>query len=290
MHPIRTIAVALLCAGLALAPAGCSRLAAFNAVVPGDPDARIVARGLSYGPEVRQKLDIYAPLGPRGKLPVIVFFYGGSWDSGARGEYAFAGKAFASRGFVTVVFDPRLVPRVRYPEFLEDSARAVRWVRDNIADHGGDPGQIALVGHSSGAYNAVMLALAPEFLARQGMRPHDLRSVVGIAGPYDFLPLRVSATRAAFAGTTDLPATQPVERARSPGRTPPILLLHGEADRLVLPENSLRLARLLEGQGRLVRVETYPEVGHVGILLALSRPLRGRAPVVDDAVAFISGS
>jgi acetyl esterase/lipase len=283
---LTTLTVVALSALLALT--GCSRLAAFNAAVPKDPDIRLVTRDVAYGPQARQKLDIYAPGGANAALPVIVFLYGGSWNSGARGEYGFVGSAFASRGFVTVIFDPRLVPQVRYPDFLNDSARAVRWVRDNIADYGGDPDRIALVGHSSGAYNALMLALAPEFLSRQGMRPRDLRAVVGIAGPYDFLPLRVDATRQAFAGVSDLPDTQPVTRAETARQTPPILLLHGEDDELVLPQNSLRLADKLQASGRPVSVVTYPEVGHVGILLAISRPLRERAPVVDDAIAFMS--
>ena len=286
MSRLTTLTVVALSALLALT--GCSRLAAFNAAVPKDPDVRLVASDVAYGLQARQKLDIYAPGGADAALPVIVFLYGGSWNSGARGEYGFVGSAFASHGFVTVIFDPRLVPQVRYPDFLNDSARAVRWVRDNIADYGGDPDRIALVGHSSGAYNALMLALAPEFLSRQGMRPRDLRAVVGIAGPYDFLPLRVDATRQAFAGVSDLPDTQPVTRAETARQTPPILLLHGEDDELVLPQNSLRLADKLRASGRPVRVMTYPRVGHVGVLLAISRPLRERARVVDDAVAFIS--
>ena len=122
--------------------------------------ARRVASAESYGADPRHKLDVWAPA-RRGEtaLPVVVFFYGGGWNSGSRGDYGFAGAAFASRDFVAIVPDYRLVPTIRFPAFVEDGALAVRWARDNAARFGGDPRRITLAGHSAGAYNAAMLAL-----------------------------------------------------------------------------------------------------------------------------------
>jgi acetyl esterase/lipase len=281
----RLLSVAMLlvaAAGLA----GCSRLGAFDAVIPKDGGTRLVAQGLSYGPDRRQNLDIYAPASSARPAPVIVFVYGGSWNSGSRDEYGFVGRAFASRGYVTVIFDYRLVPAIRYPVFVEDSAKALAWVYRNIRAHGGDPRRLFLAGHSAGAYNAVMVALAPEFLAAEGLDPGVIRGVAGLSGPYDFLPLDVDETREAFKGTTDLERTQPVRRIRSANRVPPMLLAHGDADTLVFPRNTRALASALRRHGHRVEEKYYPDVDHVGTLLSLAKPLRDRAPALDDIVAF----
>ena len=168
--------------------AGCGSVAAFNAVIPADAPAGPVTTDVAYGPDPRQKLDIYAA-GPGGRSPTAVFVYGGSWDNGDRQSYSFVGRALAARGITTLVPDYRLVPQVRYPDFIVDVASALRWAEDNAASHGGNPRQIVLIGHSAGAYNAVMVALAPEIRAAAGYRMRGLRGVVGLAGPYDFLPL-----------------------------------------------------------------------------------------------------
>jgi len=244
------------------------------------------ASAIAYGSDGAQRLDIYAPDPPRRAAPVIIFMYGGAWDSGSRTSYSFAGKAFAARGFVTVIPDTRRVPLVRFPAFVEDEARAVRWVHDHIADFGGDPRRIFLVGHSSGAYNAVMLALEPRFLRQAGVPPRTVKAVAGLAGPYDFLPLDVEATREAFAGVVDLAATQPVNLVTP--AAPPIFLATGLADTLVYPRNTFALAQRLRRAGGVVVEKRYPGVSHSGVVAALSRPFRGDAPVLEDIVAFLA--
>jgi acetyl esterase/lipase len=261
----------------------CSPLTAFNTVVPKDRAGTVVARNQAFGAHPRQRLDIYAPrkLAPGTRLPVIVWFYGGSWNSGVKEGYAFAGRALASRGFVVAVPDYRLVPEVRYPAFLEDGAAAIRWVRGNIAAHGGDPDRLVLAGHSAGAYNAAMLALDPRWL---GADRSAVKGLVGLAGPYDFLPLDVASTRNAFGQVSDLPSTQPVSHASA--GDPPALLVAGADDTLVRPRQTVRLAELLRASGVAAETRLYPKVGHIGVMTALSRPLRGKAPVLEDVTAF----
>ena len=118
---------------------------------------------------------------------MVVFFYGGSWNSGSRDDYGFVGEALASRGIVVVIADYRLYPQVRYPAFLQDNAHAVAWTYQHIAEHGGDPHQLYVMGHSSGAYNASMLALDPRWLKAVNLSPTMLKGWIGLAGPYDFL-------------------------------------------------------------------------------------------------------
>jgi len=256
-------------------------LTLFNALMPKDRGSRRVASGLAYGGDTRQRLDLYAPRKPVGPRPVIVFFYGGAWDSGHRQGYAFAARALAARGFVVAVPDYRLVPQVRYPDFVRDGAAAVQWVRGHAGIYGGDGERILLAGHSAGAYIAAMLALDREWL---GDAHGAVRGLAGLAGPYDFLPLDDSASIAAFGDWPDLPATQPVAHAR-PGSVP-ALLLHGEADTRVKPRHSRALAQALAATGNDVRLKRYPGLSHIAIITALAVPLRGKAPVLDDIASF----
>jgi acetyl esterase/lipase len=262
---------------LALDPLG-----SFNALMPKDRGSARVARDLAYGPGERLRLDVYAPsAAASGPRPVIIFFYGGSWNSGRRQGYAFAARALAARGFVVIVPDYRLVPEAVYPDFLRDCAAAVRWARRHSGRYGGDGERIVLTGHSAGAYNAAMLALDPSLL---GADRAVVRGLAGLAGPFDFLPLDDYSTIAAFGAWPRPSETQPIAHAAA--GAPPVLLLHGEADTRVKPRNSRKLAGLLRAAGSDVRLKLYPGLGHVGILTALAMPFRRRAPVLPDVAAF----
>lgn len=154
------------------------------------------ARDVAYGPHPRQRMDIYVPSGGgSAPKPVVFFIYGGSWANGAKETYSFVGDALSARGFVTVIADYRLVPEVRFPTFIEDGALALRFVRDNIARFGGAPEAIHLMGHSAGAYNAMMLTLDRRYLAAVGMRAGDIRSTVGLSGPTTFCPSTSTSRR-----------------------------------------------------------------------------------------------
>ncbi len=284
-RPSRTIPLMALTALLS----ACSPLRSFNALVPKDRGAEAIERGAAYGAHPRQRLDIYRPrqtargagAAAHEPLPIIFFLYGGSWQTGEREGYGFAGRALAARGFLVAVPDYRLVPEVRFPAFLEDGAAALRWVRANAARLGGDGSRIVLVGHSAGAYNAAMLALDPRWL---GEDRRAVRGLIGLAGPYDFLPLSGPITTAAFGGAADPRQTQPIAFASA--GDPPALLLHGAKDNTVYPRNSRQLGERLRAAGVEARVKLYPEVGHVGIVTALARPFRGKAPVLVDVAAF----
>ena len=148
--------------------------------------------------------------------PVILFFYGGSWNSGRRQGYAFAARALAARGFVVIVPDYRLVPDAVYPDFLRDCAAAVRWARRNAGAHGGDGERIVLVGHSAGAYNAAMLALDPGLVgadrsavARSGRARRPLRLPAARRQPDDRRLRRLAEPRRDPAGR---PRACPVRR------------------------------------------------------------------------------
>jgi len=261
----------------------CSPLPVINALVPSGTYK--VQRDIAYGEGPRNLLDIYMPAAKPEKAPVIVFFYGGNWNSGSRADYLFAGEAFASQGFVTVIADYRLYPEVKFPDFLYDSAQAFAWARKNIASYGGDPQRMYLAGHSAGAYNAAMLAYNPDYLKGVGVELSAVKGFIGLAGPYDFLPLTGNLTKEIFGFPDTSPATQPISFVPpKPGsRLVPALLLTAPEDRIVNPGNSLRMAAKLRAGGGSVKELSYPELDHARMVGALAAPLRKRyGPALQD--------
>lgn len=242
--------------------------------------------GVSYGPLQRQKLDIYQPARTPEKAGVVLFFYGGGWREGERATYRFVGTALAARGFVTVVADYRLFPEAAFPEFMEDAARAYGWVDDHIARNGKRP--IVVIGHSAGAYMAALLALDPSYLARFAPDAAAPAGLVGMAGPYSFDPTTWPTTRDIFSrAAADPDITRPVTFASA--AAPPTVLLYGLSDDIVGPENRIRLAKALTDHGAPVERVDYPGIGHIGLVMAIARPLRWRAPVLDDIARFVGG-
>ena len=262
--------------------AACSPAALLNATVP--TGGVEVVRDVAFGPGPRDRMDVYRPPGARGAAPLVVFLYGGSWRMGARGMYPFVALPLAQRGAVVAVPDYRLFPEVEFPDFLRDNARAVAWAMEHAAEWGADPARTVLVGHSAGAYNAAMLALDPRWLAEAGADRSSLAGAVGLAGPYDFLPITGRA-REVFAAAGAGPETQPVSYVD--GRNPPMLLLAGADDATVRPRNTEALAARIRARGGPVEARVYPGVGHVGIVTAFAPLFNGRAPVLDDAWRFI---
>ncbi|WP_295993154.1 alpha/beta hydrolase [Rugamonas sp.] len=264
--------------------AACSPLAVINALSPAG--AADVTAGVAYGGGPRNKLDIYRPLHADGAAPVVVFFYGGNWTSGERGDYAFVGRALAARGIVAVVADYRLYPEVGYPSFLDDAAQAVAWTYREVARYGGDPRRLFVMGHSAGAYNAAMLALDGRWLAKQGMTPQVLRGWIGLAGPYDFLPIENPQARLVFHFPDTRPDSQPYNHAAA--GAPPALLIAARHDKLVDPvRNTGGLAYRLRTDGNQVSEDYFDLVNHETLVATLAAPLRWLAPTLDDVVRFV---
>lgn len=270
----------------ALLTGACSPVAVLNALAPREGVRETT--GLAYGAGQRHGIDVYAPEGAAG-APVVVFLYGGSWESGDRGMYRFLGASLASAGVVCMVPDYRVWPEVGFPGFVQDAAQAMAWARRNAAAHGGAADRVVLMGHSAGAHIATLLGLDGDYLAAEGLRPADaLRGVVGLAGPYDFLPLRSRTLQAIFGPESTWPASQPVNHVER--GAPPMLLVTGDADSTVLPRNTESLAARLRAADNPVRTLTYPGIGHREILGAFAPGLRFLAPVRQDVLRFVAAT
>ena len=240
---------------------------------------------LAYGEDPRQRLDVYTPANAVNR-PVVMFWYGGSWQRGQRSQYRFVGAALASRGFVTVLPDYRLYPAVKFPQLLDDGARALVWVQQHSQEFGGDPHRIVLMGHSAGAHMAAFLALDRERVLNAGGHPEWIVGLVGLSGPYALDP-NSDILRTIFARPYTEADWQPVRFASA--QAPPALLVHGLDDRVVSPAHTEKLRAALIAHH--VRVETglYPGRGHVDTVAAFSLAARYRVPVLERTVRFIDG-
>jgi acetyl esterase/lipase len=242
---------------------------------------------LAYGDLPRQKLDVYRP-NKSSAAAVVIFFYGGHWQTGSKTDYRFVAQALTSRGFVAVLPDYRLYPQVTFPAFVQDGAAAVRWVHDNISRFGGDPAKIYLMGHSAGAHIAALLTLDGHYLKDVGLDQSAVRATAALSGPYDFVPL--PQDKAVFGmnetDSTPDPAIEPIHFVD--GHAPPLLLLHGLKDQTVEAGNAARLEAKIRAAGGKVQYIAYPNRAHVGVVLALAWPFRWLDPVLDNTVKFFN--
>lgn len=275
----------LLAPALGLITAACSPLTLLNALGPRDRGVERVARDLAYGDDPRQRLDIHAPTElSEQPWPVLVFFYGGGWDSGERGQYAWAAQALAARGFVVATPDYRIVPGVQFPAFIEDAAAATAHVGEVADRYGGDASRLGVIGHSAGAHLALMIALDRRYMAAAGA-PDLIRAAAGLAGPYDFLPFDVPASVNAFGRAPDPTLTQPVTFARADA--PPLWLGHGTEDVVVHAEDTRILCERMAAVGGRCEAKLYPGLNHADLISTFSPLFRKKAPVLDDATTFL---
>jgi len=273
----------LLAAGVAAAGlAGCSPADLLNATVSDEDVSE--TRDIRYAAGDRHTLDVYRPRSTGGGLPLVVFIYGGGWNAGNKGMYGFVARPLARRGTVVVVPDYRLSPQVAYPTFLQDNAAAVAWAFAHARELGADPARVVLMGHSAGGFNVAMLGLDSQWLTAAGVDRARLAGVVGLAGPYRFLPSADPDVIPVF-GADNTPAHEPY--AFADGRGPPMFLAAGTEDTIVQPRNTTELAARQRERGGRVTSTLYPGVGHVGLITAFAPVFQGRAPVLDDVTEFI---
>lgn len=240
----------------------------------------------TYGAHPAQKVELWRPA-DNAPAPLVVFIHGGGWHSGAPQDYRFIARAMGEMGYATALVGYRLVPEGRFPAMLEDSAAGLRWAADIASDHGIDTSRIVLMGHSAGAYNALMLGLDPQWLEGAGLSPGTIDGVISLAGPADFYPFDKDSSRNAFGHAEDPRATQPVNFASADA--PPILLLHGDADTVVRPRNSRALHKALREAGGASELIEFSGMSHAGIVMALARPFERDRAVLRPIETFVNG-
>jgi acetyl esterase/lipase len=285
---------------VAVLAAGCSRLGFMAANVPAVFGSYKRHTNIAYGSDPQHRLDVYVPervAGAPGKVagaldkaieaprPVVLFWHGGRWRFGDKSDYRFVGAALAEAGYVVIVANYRHYPQVKMPGFMDDAAQACLWAAAHAREFGGDPERLYLMGHSAGAHLAALVTLDPRYFAASGRPAPRIAGVIGLSGPYDFLPLLEADVQDMFGPPPLYPESQPINFLRAD--SPPMLLVHGLDDDTVRPKNSRNLAAGLSALGVPVTLKLYPKLSHADTVAALTTLLRGRAPILSDITAFV---
>jgi len=268
---------------------GCTPLELLNATVSHDGYQKTLNH--AYGESLRQTLDIYIPETIISNGDVVVFFYGGRWQDGSKKDYAFVADAYTSKGIITVIADYRIYPGVDWRDFIRDGEKAYQWVFKNINQFGGDPKRIFIMGHSAGAHISAMVAVNAVQIENQeneSINQNRPCGLMGLAGPYDFLPISDIDVKRVFASAENLENTQPINFVTQD--TPAMLLMHGLADTTVKPGNTTRMATRVKSVNGRVQVKLYEKVDHIDILISLSSTFRDYSPALNDSVDFIQNT
>lgn len=237
-----------------------------------------VRRGIVYaerdGVDTRQtSLDVYPVAGEK-PAPVLVYIHGGGWSTGDKSMVQ-AKPAWAEReGWVLVSVNYRLSPAVRHPEHARDVASAIAWVHAHIAEYGGDPARIAVMGHSAGAHLAGIVATDESLLGEVGMKPADLAGVVLLDGAGYNLPRRMRVLPPGRLGTMyhdafgDDPAlwesASPYLQAKEGDTLPPLFCVHA-GDRAESRVEGRELVGVWQRTGARAELYHAPDKDHASL-------------------------
>lgn len=156
---------------------------------PSSPEKTSIHRDLLYlkgGDPKLNALDIYSPAGKH-NCPVVIFIHGGGFQIGDKKSGAKSkGEAFPEQGYVFVSINYRLAPKVKHPVLVQDCAKAIAWIHDNVAKYGGDPNTLFVMGHSAGAQLAALVSTDERYLKAEGLSLKNLKGTVLLdGGTYD---------------------------------------------------------------------------------------------------------
>ena len=243
---------------------------------------------IAYGQHPRQKLDVYMPLAQTSDglaKPVILFVYGGAWTTGNKNDYLFVGESFSKAGYVTAVMNYRLAPQHKYPDYVQDTALALKWISDHIQQYGGDPKQIVVMGHSAGAFNAVEAVDNQRWLDEVNLPVSNIKAVVGIAGPYSY-DFRTDGSVNAFSATATPDQVMPDRHIRPDA--PPHLLLTASNDQRVKLSNTQKMQAALKKQNIPVQHEVIEGASHVSIMASVATRLNWYKPTREVILNYLN--
>lgn len=255
---------------------GCSAVQVINSV--SKIHGATVQENIAFDSNPRLTLDLYLPSPPNPEAqvntPVIVFFYGGSWNRGEKSEYEFVGRRLASLGYIAAIPNYRVYPEAKYPQFLEDGAKASAKVLQLLSSpqyQAYKPdNRLIMMGHSAGAYNAAMLAMDDRWLGRENVnRNNSIKGLIGMAGAYNIYPICVEEVRPVFDHPNYPTNSQPIDYVGS--SKVPTLLLAPEEDTLVsTKKNTLSLHQALLKNKTPSKVVAVKGTDHITVLGTLS--------------------
>jgi acetyl esterase/lipase len=238
----------------------------------------VVERGVVFGKGGEQdlKLDLARPRDGDGPFPIVLCLHGGGWIGGERGQLAQTLETLARRGYVAASPDYRLAPKNSFPAPIEDCKAAVRWLRANAGKYKGDPDHIGVIGFSAGGHLACLLGVTAKDDGLEGKGGNDdtssrVQAVASFFGPTDLAsdewgPVAIKTNLVPLLGGTKADKAERYRQASpvhySCKDAPPFLFLHGDADKVVSPEQSKRLADKIQKAGGWAKVVLIEGEGH----------------------------
>jgi acetyl esterase/lipase len=256
----------------------------------GDPAA--VEKDIPYAESSdEQKLDLYLP--EKKGFSTVVFIYGGGWHSGSRKSVAPIGEKLQRLGFGCALPSHRLSPKDKFPAQAEDVAAAFAWVKKHVAEKGGDPGKVFLMGHSSGAHLSLLVATDPGYLAKHELSPADIAGVVGLSSPVDLEPREdgqgFGNTLMAGRGADVFSRDEAVMRDASPIRhvakgLPPVLLVVGGRDFPMLEGDAKAFVGKAKGVNASAGLFIALDRDHMGVVRSL---VEDDSPTIEQVVDFL---
>ncbi len=235
----------------------------------------------------RQVLDVYSPPGAK-NLPVVFWIHGGGWQAGDKTSVQLKPQVFVEKGFVFVSTNYRLLPSVEMESIIRDVAQSLGWVHKHIAEHGGDPKRILVMGHSAGAQLAALVCTDDRYLKAEGVPFNVLKGCVPVDGDTYDVPaiIETAETRRRVHGQPqpklghrekfgndpkkhiDFSAVTHVAKGKD---IPPFLILH-VADHPDNAAQAQRLGAVLKDAGLPVTVFGAKETNHTRINAELGMP------------------
>jgi acetyl esterase/lipase len=242
-----------------------------------EAQAQEVKRNIAYGSEERQVLDVYTPSQAK-NLPVVFWIHGGGWETGDKSSVQVKPRAFVDKGFVFVSTNYRLLPKVDMETIVRDIAKSIHWVHDHIAEYGGDPQRLLIMGHSAGAQLAALICTDDRYLKAEGLSLAIIKGCVPVDGDTYDIPamIETAETRRRVHGQPQLKFGHREKFGNDPAKhrdfsavthvakgkgIPPFLIMHVAAQ----PDNTAqaqRLANVLKSAGIKARVYGAQESSH----------------------------
>jgi arylformamidase len=248
----------------------------------------------------RHILDVYTP-GNAKNVPVVFWIHGGGWQTGDKSQIEHKPQWFVDQGFVFVSTNYRLLPNVEMLTIFQDVAKSIHWVHDHIAEHGGDPNRVFVMGHSAGAQLAALMCTDDRYLKAEGLSLSMLKGCVPVDGDtYDVpaiietaetrrrahgQPLPKNGHREKFGNTPekhrDYSAVTHVAKAKG---IPPFLILY-VADQPDNTAQAQRMERALRDADVPVKLFGGKETNHNRLNDNLGLPDDAASKAVHDFVA-----
>lgn len=268
---------------LSLITSGCAKTGLFIANIPASFNAAKTYQNIVYNQETAQTLDLYVPKSMNQSFPVLVFFYGGRWTDGSKEQYRFIADAFTKQGYLVAIPNYRKYPNVKSPAFTQDGASAIAWIHANIGQYRGDSENIFVAGHSSGAHIGALVCADPKYLKAHNLTPNIIKGFAGLSGPYDFVP-KEDDLKDMFGPPERYSEMQAPNFIK--GQQPPMLLIHGLEDEIVLLKNAQNLEAAIAKNGGEVKLKTYKELNHIETVGSLMWFWDGKSDIKEQMIKF----